>query len=538
MPEFTVEGSEVVRKTVSETGTGAHVFVPKEWRGEDVMVVRLEEPTDTEGDRDAPPEFSTVDYDPVFDSSASMTESGREIGIEEVDSSNVWAGKYPRQLFESAATVDDGEVKIGYSSDSQRGFRPVSIGRTVVFRHTALFGDSGHGKTTLLKNLMVQWAYAGDGFCYIDSGGGGSEDLLRKLPAHRLDDVVWVDPSDASADRVVGFNFLEPTARRGNPRSADAEVETIVDGARDLLVDDPPWGERMDALFWAVCRSMVESDRPYTLVDLHRVFADDEYRHRFAEEGEPKVRESIVALGDQVDAENVEPLLRRLTSLTESRAAREVIAHGDATLGVRDAVENGAIVLVKNGGADTDERRLIVNAIARQIHGAIRGRIAMPEGKRTPYHVVIDGLVDAAGDGGTIERMLSKGRSMRVSFTLCCQQPSQLPAETRKTVLGKCDTLLAMKASNIHDSETIMKRFGERDAADLMNLGRYEMVTSIGVGPRQSDAFVTSLFPPYPPLRTPEEADAVKEDSLHRYGTARLDVDGLSDEALLVPPYD
>ena len=41
MAEFTFQGEEAITKEVTKTGTGAHVFVPKEWRGEEVAVIRL-----------------------------------------------------------------------------------------------------------------------------------------------------------------------------------------------------------------------------------------------------------------------------------------------------------------------------------------------------------------------------------------------------------------------------------------------------------------------------------------------------------------
>jgi putative transposon-encoded protein len=46
MDQFTINGHEVVDGDVKATGNGAHVYVPKRWRGADVKVVRTSEPTD------------------------------------------------------------------------------------------------------------------------------------------------------------------------------------------------------------------------------------------------------------------------------------------------------------------------------------------------------------------------------------------------------------------------------------------------------------------------------------------------------------
>lgn len=44
MDTYQVEGHEVINGSVTATGNGAHVFVPKRWRGADVKVVRTSEP--------------------------------------------------------------------------------------------------------------------------------------------------------------------------------------------------------------------------------------------------------------------------------------------------------------------------------------------------------------------------------------------------------------------------------------------------------------------------------------------------------------
>jgi putative transposon-encoded protein len=44
MDRYEIEGHEVIEGEVKATGNGAHVFVPKDWRGADVKIVRTSEP--------------------------------------------------------------------------------------------------------------------------------------------------------------------------------------------------------------------------------------------------------------------------------------------------------------------------------------------------------------------------------------------------------------------------------------------------------------------------------------------------------------
>jgi len=46
MDRHEIEGHEVIAGTAKATGNGAHVLVPKDWRGADVKIVRTSELTD------------------------------------------------------------------------------------------------------------------------------------------------------------------------------------------------------------------------------------------------------------------------------------------------------------------------------------------------------------------------------------------------------------------------------------------------------------------------------------------------------------
>jgi len=51
-------------------------------------------------------------------------------------------------------------------------------------------GDVPQKQTALMHNWCVQWAEAGHGFCYVHARSPAVRDLLSRLPAHRLEDVV------------------------------------------------------------------------------------------------------------------------------------------------------------------------------------------------------------------------------------------------------------------------------------------------------------------------------------------------------------
>jgi len=76
-------------------------------------------------------------------------------------------------------------------------------------RHIYMIGKTGSGKSSLLKNLIVQDIYRGEGICLIDPHGDLAEEILDMIPAKRLRHVVYIDPADR--ENPIGFNPFDYT---------------------------------------------------------------------------------------------------------------------------------------------------------------------------------------------------------------------------------------------------------------------------------------------------------------------------------------
>src|SRR5438270_5464083 len=70
-------------------------------------------------------------------------------------------------------------------------------------QHVLLLGKTGVGKSTLLRNMLIQDIQAGRGCLFIDPHGDEAERLLDHVPPWRTEEVIYLDPSDLS--RPIGF---------------------------------------------------------------------------------------------------------------------------------------------------------------------------------------------------------------------------------------------------------------------------------------------------------------------------------------------
>jgi len=74
-------------------------------------------------------------------------------------------------------------------------------------QHLYVVGKTGTGKSELLKNMMLQDIHNGEGVGVVDPHGELVEDVLRKIPSSRINDVIYFNPADS--DHPIGFNVLE-----------------------------------------------------------------------------------------------------------------------------------------------------------------------------------------------------------------------------------------------------------------------------------------------------------------------------------------
>ncbi len=108
----------------------------------------------------------------------------------------------------SAAPLGLPQIGTLLGINSDRG-RETSIYMTPEdrLRHFYVIGQTGTGKTTLLKNMILQDMQRGDGVCFIDPHGSDVEDILAIVPPERYGDVIYFDP--AYTARPMALNMLE-----------------------------------------------------------------------------------------------------------------------------------------------------------------------------------------------------------------------------------------------------------------------------------------------------------------------------------------
>src|SRR3989344_5086243 len=149
-------------------------------------------------------------------------------------------------------------------------------------RHMYVIGKTGMGKTNLLENLAIQDIQKGHGIAFIDPHGDTAEKLIKAIPSHRINDVIYLNPSDQ--DFPIAFNVMEKV----NPEYRHLVASGLVGVFKKIWADS--WGPRLEYILRNAILGLLEYPGS-TLLGVTRILVDKSYRERVVEKiTDPVVR--------------------------------------------------------------------------------------------------------------------------------------------------------------------------------------------------------------------------------------------------------
>jgi hypothetical protein len=147
------------------------------------------------------------------------------------------------------------------------GDRPFGLNPHERRQHLYVIGQTGTGKSTLLRNLILQDIEAGRGVALIDPHGDLAHDILDHIPSWRTDDVVYFDPS---ADDPVAINLFRATSDNWQ-----LVASGIVSAFKKIWGDS--WGPRLEYVLFATLAALLQCDNT-SLMGVSRMLQDARYR--------------------------------------------------------------------------------------------------------------------------------------------------------------------------------------------------------------------------------------------------------------------
>lgn len=394
-------------------------------------------------------------------------------------------------------------------------------------RHFYVIGQTGTGKSVLLKNLVTQDIEAGHGVCMIDPHGTDIQDVLGTIPKHREQDVIYFDP--ANLDMPIGLNMLEYDEKR--PEQKTFVVNELFSIFQKLYGGNP---ESMGPMFEQYFRNatllvMEDPESGNTLMDISRVMADAKYRRMKLEKAKNPVvvqfwREIATKAGGEASLENIVPyIVSKFDVFTANDYMRPIIGQQKSAFNFRQIMDERKILLVNlsKGRLGEINANLIGMIIVGKILMAALSRVDNMSMDFPPFFLHIDEFQNVSTP--SISSILSEARKYKLSLTVAHQFIAQLDENIKNAVFGNVGSIAAFRVGS-DDATALESQFSPTFAAnDLMNVPNWNCFIRMLANGVPTKPFSMGTMPPY--KTDPSRIEMLKEFSARHYGRPRYEVE-------------
>jgi hypothetical protein len=351
---------------------------------------------------------------------------------------------FKRQL--ALVHTAEGGISVGEAKGRLGVATPHVIDRKSRVRHVSVFGATGSGKSTALKNLVSQDFVAPErpGVMVVDIKDDLVLDIATRVPEHRLNDVLLFDPADTAFPPA--FNPFADVPEESRTLAAAELIAAL----KRLYADS--WGPRLEHVLRHVVLTLLETPDA-TLLDIARLLTDPDYRAWALPHVDNLAvqdfwqREFPGIVGTKGSLANVESLLNKL-SIFAYPEIRNVVGQTRRGINFRRAMDQGKILLfnLPQGKLGEDASSFLASLVIGKAQLAAQSRVNVPHQFRKPFYLFADEFQNY--QTGAFDKLVTEGRSMGIGLVAACQFPEQLPQPLRLSLQKNCAYALYCSQEN------------------------------------------------------------------------------------------
>ncbi len=394
-------------------------------------------------------------------------------------------------------------------------------------RHLYVIGQTGTGKTTILKNMIAQDIRNGDGCCFIDPHGSDIQEILSYVPKERIDDVLYFDP--AYTARPMGLNMLEYDPKY--PEQKTFVVNELM-GIFNKLFDMKVGGGAMFEQYFRNSAFLVMEDveSGSTLLEITRVLGDKEFRDmKLAKCKNPIIKQfwatAEQTTGDQSLANFVPYISSKFDNFISNDIMRPVVLQQNSVFNFRKIMDEKKILLVNlsKGRLGDINANLIGLVLVGKIQMAALSRVDMFGKPMNDFYLYIDEFQNVTTD--SIASILSEARKYRLSLTVAHQYINQLEENIKNAVFGNVGSMAVYRVSS-EDATFVESKFKPIFSAhDIMKLDNFNSYVTMLVNGTPVKPFSMTSHWSLLPKGNLEIVESLKELSYVKYGRDREEVE-------------
>jgi energy-coupling factor transporter ATP-binding protein EcfA2 len=330
--------------------------------------------------------------------------------------------------------------------------------------HLYLIGQTGTGKSTLLKNLALQDAQNGVGYCLIDPHGDLANELVNTL------DVPLRHWKVSDTISPYGYNPLTKTSPAHRPLITSG----LIDALKKQWID--AWGVRMEHLLRYAILALLEQPRA-DLRDIMRLFVDKAFQKEvLARISDPQVQQfwtiEYPAMNYKTAIDGVAPIANKLGAFLAHPVVRKALCEPDEPLRFRSIMDKGEILIVNlaKGKLGNDMANVMGGLIVSSIMNAAFTRHDTPEADRRPFMLYVDEFHSFTTT--SFASMLSEVRKYGLGVTLAHQYIDQADEAVFPAIMGNVGSMLAFRVGAL-DAPLIATQLHGVLPSDLISLSNH-----------------------------------------------------------------
>jgi hypothetical protein len=353
--------------------------------------------------------------------------------------------------------------------------------------HTYILGQTGTGKSTLLKTKIKQDVIHNRGLCLIEPHGDLVAEVLESIPDSRRGDVIYFDATDPNI--TFGYNPI----RKVNFEKRALVASGILDVLKKLWKD--AWGMKLEHILRYTLLALLDQPQA-NFENIMDMLLDKEYRNKAKQH---IISDAVKRFWNKEFPKympyDLMPIMNKVGGFLAYPAVRRILIENSENISLRSIMDKRQILLVNlsKGHLGSDVSHMLGALLLTSITSAGFSRVDTIEEERKPFHVYLDEFHNYTTL--SMVNMLSELRKFKIGMCMAHQYMHQLDKDIQQAIIGNCGTKIIFRIGHSDASIFAKEMKPYFEDIDFMHLPNQSILLTLMIDGKPSKPFsATTLY--------------------------------------------